>query len=76
MTRREWATIVLALVFASLTNGKISFEIGGTTPSGVYKTRITGTIKDDTLEMNWDPERNGKKGVARTLKAKRVVDQP
>jgi hypothetical protein len=44
-------------------------------PIGLIKTHVTGTIKDDTLEMKWDPERNGKKGVARTVKAKRVADR-
>jgi hypothetical protein len=56
-------------------NGKISFNIEKTVPAGLIKTHITGTIKDDTLEMKWDPERNGKKLPARTLEAKRVVDR-
>jgi hypothetical protein len=57
-------------------NCKISFNIEKTVPNGLIKTNVTGTIKDDTLEMKWDPERNGKKlGVARTVKAKRVVDR-
>jgi hypothetical protein len=56
-------------------NGKISFELEKMFPIGLIKTHVTGTIKDDTLEMKWDPERNGKKGVARTVKAKRVADR-
>ena len=51
-------------------NGKISFDIERTVPAGLIKTHISGTIKDDTFEMKWDPERNGKKlGAPRTVKA-------
>jgi hypothetical protein len=57
-------------------NDKISFEIGRTTSGGVFKTFVTGIVKDDTLELKIDAERNGKKvGGIRTVKAKRVVDR-
>ena len=48
---------------ARLRTARFPSSIERPVPAGLIKTHITGTIKDDTLEMKSDAERNGKLGV-------------